>query len=147
MWQTLTGPLCQLVTLLLCACDRFVDMKINMKKKLTLSCFVLFCFFKTHVRETKLAIWEETTSPHFSYSFKDTFMHKIKKQQQQAFFSFFLIIFYCLSLIQALKYEDKKLDLNNASYTNTHAEEREKKYCQEQGIEPALRLLHLTRYV
>ena len=51
-------------------------------------------------------------------------MHKIKKQQQQAFFSFFLIIFYCLSLIQALKYEDKKLDLNNTSYTNMHAEER-----------------------
>ena len=79
------------------------------------------------MRETKLAIWEETISPHFSYSFKDTFMHKIKKQQQQTFFfNNFLIIFYCLSLIQTLKYEDKKLDLNNASYTNTHAEERER---------------------
>ena len=76
------------------------------------------------MRETKLAIWEETTSPHFSYSFKDTFMHKIKKTTTTGFFSFFLIIFYCLSLIQALKYEDKKLDLNNASYTNMHAEER-----------------------
>ena len=38
MWQTLTGPL------LLCACDRFVDMKINMKKKIdvVVFCFVLF---------------------------------------------------------------------------------------------------------
>ena len=66
-------------------------MKINMKKKLTLSCFVLFCFFKTHVRETKLAILEETTSPHFSYSFKDTFMHKIKKKNNNN--RLFLIIF------------------------------------------------------
>ena len=47
MWQTLTGPLCQLVTLLLCACDRFVDMKINMKKKIdvVVFCFVLVFFF------------------------------------------------------------------------------------------------------
>ena len=83
MWQTLTGPL------LLCACDRFVDMKINMKKKFDVVVFCFFCFFKIHVRETKLAIWEETTSPHFSYSFKDTFMHKIKKTTTTRLFFFF----------------------------------------------------------
>ena len=75
-----------IVTLLLCARDRFVDMKINMKKiDVVVFCFVLV-FLKLMCEKTKLAIWEETTSPHFSYSFKDTFMHKIKKQQQQTFF-------------------------------------------------------------
>ena len=109
-------------------------MKINMKKKKTIllcawRCCVLF-FFKTHVRETKLTIWEETTSPHFSYSFKDTFMHKIKKNNRLFY------IFYCLSLIQALKYEDKKLDLNNTSYTNTHTEEREKNIARSRESNP-----------
>ena len=61
-------------------------------------------------------------------------MHKIKKKkkQQQTFFN----NFYCLSLIQTLKYEDKKLDLNNASYTNTHAEEREKNIARSRESNP-----------
>ena len=44
--------------------------------------------------------------------------------------------FYCLSLIQTLKYEDKKLDQNNASYTNTHAEEREKNIARSRESNP-----------
>ena len=130
MWQTLTGPLCQLVTLLLCACDRFVDMKINMKKKLTLSCFVLFFFFfKNSCARNKVSNLGGNHITSLFLFIQRYFYAQNKKTTTTDFFFFnnFLIIFYCLSLIQTLKYEDKKLDLNNASYTNTHAEERERK--------------------
>ena len=59
------------------------------------------------------------------FLFIQRYFYAQNKKTKTDFF-FFLIIFYCLSLIQTLKYEDKKLDLNNASYTNTHAEERER---------------------